>query len=261
MGSKAISPEVYKSQKVHKSQKVYKSKNECHSERATAVVASRGILCLSSCKKSAYLAARNQFTARRSRRNGWNGPEKRFNFDPSSRSHALPHGSVVLHFLSELTPMAASSNLKRHGYRNPWHFRGEVMRSLSSLMLFAVLAFSPALAAENLKGNSASQNPPAAPTASTQLQSGASETQQPVTASQPAKQKNPKVKKVKKSSCVSPPAGSGLPDYCKSPYWDPKDWNYISINGGTDTVKHAHGGYLRAADSIPKSKRPGTLRT
>jgi hypothetical protein len=104
-----------------------------------------------------------------------------------------------------------------------------MMSSLVSFVLVAVLAFSPALAAENAKGNTPSQNPPAVPTDSKQVQSGASETQQPVT-----KQKKPNVKKVKKSSCVSPPADSGLPDYCKNPYWEPKDWNYIMMNGCCD---------------------------
>jgi hypothetical protein len=41
--------------------------------------------------------------------------------------------------------------------------------------------------------------------------------------------KTKKAKKVK-TACVSPPADSGLPDYCKNPYWNPKDWDYIRSN-------------------------------
>jgi hypothetical protein len=46
--------------------------------------------------------------------------------------------------------------------------------------------------------------------------------------------KKDKAAKVKKSSCVSPPADSGLPDYCKNPYWEPKDWIYILNNSGNE---------------------------
>lgn len=39
-----------------------------------------------------------------------------------------------------------------------------------------------------------------------------------------------KVKKAKKNNCNPGPSYPGMPDYCKNPYWDPKDWDYIYAN-------------------------------
>ena len=112
---------------------------------------------------------------------------------------------------------------------------------MSSLLIFvvaAILALPPG--AGSGKTNAPAQNAPAAaaPSSTVPADAGA-QPQQPgadKTSKQAGKKENKKEKKkkVKKSSCVSPPPDSGLPDYCKNPYWEPKDWIYIMNNTGTD---------------------------
>jgi hypothetical protein len=94
------------------------------------------------------------------------------------------------------------------------------MKILSTFALAAILALPPALAAQEGNASSPSQNSPTVPSATAP--------QQPEVGTKKDKQK--KLRKVKKNNCVSPPSDSGLPDYCRNPYWEPKDWVYIMNN-------------------------------
>jgi hypothetical protein len=99
------------------------------------------------------------------------------------------------------------------------------MNALFTLALAAILALPPALVAQGTNASSPSQNPRGS--------SSNTVPQQPDNGSKKGKQNKAKPKKVKKSSCVSPPPDSGLEDYCKNPYWAPiRDWNYIQSNQG-----------------------------
>jgi hypothetical protein len=97
-----------------------------------------------------------------------------------------------------------------------------VMKFLVTVAVAAILVLPVALNAQAGNASSPAQNAPGASSAATvQASSGP---QQPNTDSK----KKAKVKKVKKkSNCVSPAADSGLPDYCKNPFWEPRDWEYI----------------------------------
>jgi hypothetical protein len=92
------------------------------------------------------------------------------------------------------------------------------MKVLFSAVLAAILALPSALAAQEAAASPPSQNPPAA--------SSSNGPQQP-----DGKAKKGKVK-TKKAKCVSPAPDSGLPDYCKNPYWPQPntDWMYIQSN-------------------------------
>jgi hypothetical protein len=97
------------------------------------------------------------------------------------------------------------------------------MNVLFTFALAAILALPPALVAQGAIASSPSQDPRG-------LFSN-TVPQQPDNGSKKGKRNMAKPKKVKKSSCVSPPPGSGLEDYCKNPYWAPiTDWNYIQSN-------------------------------
>lgn len=100
------------------------------------------------------------------------------------------------------------------------------MKFLVAIVMTAMFALPPTLAAQAGSASAPAQNPPAT--------TGAPAEQQPSNTSTSPEDngKKAKVKKVKKvkKPCVSPPANSGLPDYCKNPYWEPKDWGYILSN-------------------------------
>ena len=105
------------------------------------------------------------------------------------------------------------------------------MKSLAVVLVAVIFALPLSLSAQAGNANSVAQNAPATSTSPTADTSATP--QQPNTdSSKSAKVKAKKAKKVKKvkTACVSPPADSGLPDYCKNPYWDPKDWDYIRSN-------------------------------
>jgi len=112
---------------------------------------------------------------------------------------------------------------------------------MSSFLIFvvaAMLALPPG--ADSGKANATAQNAPTAAAPPSTAPAGASAQPRPPDTDKTSKQagkkenKKEKKKKIKKSSCISPPPDSGLPDYCKNPYWEPKDWLYIMNNTGTD---------------------------
>jgi hypothetical protein len=102
----------------------------------------------------------------------------------------------------------------------------EDMKSLVTIALAVFLALPVALNAQTGNASSPAQNAPAAPSA------GNASAANPTAQAQQPVERSKKKKKVKKNSCVSPPADSGLPDYCKNPYWEPRDWGYIRNNSG-----------------------------
>ena len=106
------------------------------------------------------------------------------------------------------------------------------MKPLIAAMVAAVLAVPVGLAAQAGNASPPAQNPPATSTTPT----GGTSTTVPTTVPQQDNansEKSEKKPKAKKSSCLSPPADSGLPDYCKNPFWEPRDWTYInSLQGG-----------------------------
>jgi len=110
------------------------------------------------------------------------------------------------------------------------------MSSLLMFVLAAMLAFPPG--ADSGQTNTPAQNAPtaAAPSATAPADASAQPPDKDKASKQAGKKENKKEKKkkVKKSSCVSPPPDSGLPDYCKNPYWQPKDWIYIMNNASSD---------------------------
>jgi hypothetical protein len=102
----------------------------------------------------------------------------------------------------------------------------EAMKFLVTVAVAVILALPVTLSAQTGNAGSPAQNSPAKPGVDTAPNGNTSaQPQQPKTGSK-------KKAKVKKAGCVSPPADSGLPDYCKNPYWDPKDWIYIMENSG-----------------------------
>ena len=105
------------------------------------------------------------------------------------------------------------------------------MKSLVTIALAGLLALPVALNAQAGNASSPAQNAPAAPSA------GNTTAENPTVKSQPSNAGKKSKKKLKKSSCVSPPADSGLPDYCKNPYWYPQDWDYIK-NNTTSSGRH-----------------------
>jgi hypothetical protein len=87
-----------------------------------------------------------------------------------------------------------------------------------TVALAVILALPVGLSAQTGNAGSPAQNAPATPSASSAPETNSSaKSQQPDTNSKKSK------KKAKKSNCVSLPADSGLPDYCKNPYWEPRD--------------------------------------
>jgi Ni/Co efflux regulator RcnB len=105
----------------------------------------------------------------------------------------------------------------------------EDMKSLVTIALAVSLALPLALNAQAGNASSPAQNAPAAPSAgNAPAANPTAQAQQPVERSKHKK----KLNKVKKSNCVSPSADSGLPDYCRNPYWEPRDWDYIRNNSG-----------------------------
>jgi hypothetical protein len=101
---------------------------------------------------------------------------------------------------------------------------------VAALLIVGLFALPIGLRAEQAGSGTPVQ---AAPTASATAGDGnSSATSQPAPKkSRHSKKKEKKTATVKKSDCVPPPAGSGLIDYCKNPYWEPiQDWNYIQSN-------------------------------
>lgn len=103
------------------------------------------------------------------------------------------------------------------------------MNSLTNVAIATILTLPVALSGQTWNASSPAQNTP--------MQYGDGTARTGTTYNTPPQAntgsgKSEKRAKVKKSSCVSPPANSGLPDYCKNPYWEPKDWYYIDMQGG-----------------------------
>ena len=98
------------------------------------------------------------------------------------------------------------------------------MSFLTALLLAAILALPTGVNADSEKAI-----PPAQAPAATAPADAGAKPATPASSSSKSRKKDKK-KKVKKSSCVSPAPDSGLPDYCRSPYWEPKDWDYIRAN-------------------------------
>jgi hypothetical protein len=106
----------------------------------------------------------------------------------------------------------------------------EDMKSLVTVSLAVFLVLPVGLSAQAGNANPPAQAPATSGAGNAPAENTSAKPSQPLTDSHKSK------KKVKKSSCVSPPADSGLPDYCRNPYWNPKDWDYIRSNnspGGT----------------------------
>ncbi|MGA2990487.1 MAG: hypothetical protein ABSD88_08420 [Candidatus Korobacteraceae bacterium] len=112
----------------------------------------------------------------------------------------------------------------------------------TTLFLAAVLAVPMRLGAGSAKAGASAQSPQAAVPGPTpggaSAETGKAQPHEDASTKTGKKDKNKKntqtKKAKKKSACVSPPADSGLPDYCRNPYWDPKDWWYIYANNGAD---------------------------
>ena len=113
------------------------------------------------------------------------------------------------------------------------------MSYLIPFILAAILALPAGLSAQAGKASAPAGSTPVAAPAST-VPADASATPQQANADKAfhetkkkSKDKKEKKPKTAKSTCVAPEPGSGWPNYCANPYWEPKDWIYLNVNGSS----------------------------